>query len=253
MILTNKEFDQEKFYEQLNKMYETRSIDPITPYCSHLQQQVFQTELDTLAKYNLRKELNIKLSKYPSEQIETASNKSVDGKVDSSFTLTKAKTKETYYDYKNKKRHERKTANAFLETILTKTNLVLTYPHQQDYICQNCGAVVEKQADRYYCAYCSTEYKSEASAYLVSRFRIVNSMKGLGFLGFFLIPIVLFSLLLIFEIVPADSFESLVKIFSYGLASILLIALIIGAVPELYKFIRHNRILKNIKEKTTFF
>ena len=131
------------------------------------------------------KDLQFVLNRKEDQRPRSAINQRYDGKVLTNYIVTSGKTKEIYRNPRQRKKHQRKTKNAFLTANVLKSNLLTAYSATGEVHCNNCGAPMEHIGDRFHCAYCGSTYAIEAVRYLLSRFQIENATRGMSKSGMF--------------------------------------------------------------------
>ncbi|HHX67197.1 MAG TPA: hypothetical protein GX708_03960 [Gallicola sp.] len=229
MLVDRIDFNEEILYNQIADMYRRRSTEPIASFCTALQLEAFQKEIDVLNKYNLYKDLQFDLKRNDDQSPSTAINQKYDGKVMTNFIVTGGKTKETYRNDRQRKKYQRKIKNAFLTANVLKSNLLVAYSATGEVHCNNCGAPMEHLGDQFHCAYCGSTYATEAVRYLLSRFQIDDAMKGVSKIWYVLGPMIVLVLLQQFGIINPNLFMKLQFYFSIVVAVILTV-LFFGAL-----------------------
>ena len=143
MLIEQIDFNEELLYRQIADMYRSRSTESIAPLCTTLQRNAFQREIDILNKYHLYKDLQFVLNRKEDQRPRSAINQRYDGKVLTNYIVTSGKTKEIYRNPRQRKKHQRKTKNAFLTANVLKSNLLTAYSATGEVHCNNCGAPME--------------------------------------------------------------------------------------------------------------
>lgn len=241
------EFDSLQYLPAIQRMYAQNSVEEIKEYASFSQVERFRCELETLRKFGLHKELEIRLD--GREEARPSGRKISDGKVDTIFSVSKAAVRETYRDSTNRKYYCRKIRNAFLDSAACKSNEPLSYDGNNPPHCLNCGGQLEMESETYFCPYCRSCYKAEAYNYLLTRFIIEGALRNLPYLFFLFLPALFLAILQVKGVIHEEQMETIAYIGGILLSFLLLCALGFGC----YISFRHRKVLKNIRDHDPHF
>lgn len=242
---TTKKLNHLPYLSAIKRMYQTKCIDEMKDYASFSQLERFRKELETLNRFGLHKELDIRI---PSQQKESG-QKISDGKVDVIFSAYNAKIKETYRNAQNKNCYQRKIRNAFIETIMCRTHQKVSYNKEKIPHCLNCGGVMEAEGEDYYCPYCHSHYQAEAYHYLITRFFIESVFHHLHYVLFILIFPFTLAILLNKGIISQESTEIISSVVGVCLSIFFLLAIAKG----IKIYLRHQSVLQKVRSHDPHF
>lgn len=189
----DKNFDQEQvlMFEKIEKMYKDNDINAVTDICTSTQLEIFRNEINLLKELGLKKEFNISHDLNERGNISTASSSKEDGKVDRHIVVSSGKITEIIRQG-NKKVYKNKIKNALITMFLIKSNKVFSYDKDAYNPCRNCGSELRRIGTGFKCEYCETEYKSEATKLMISRFQYKSAFRGISnfFVGFLILFVI---------------------------------------------------------------
>ena len=239
-----REWNHLQYLPVLKRMYKSNSVEEIKTYASFSQIERFRKELDILQHFGLHKELDILV---PSSQV--TGRKVSDGKADIVFSVSNAKIKETYRDTQNKKRYQRKIRNAFIESIVYRSNQTAPHALKNPPLCLNCGAPTEAEGDTYFCPYCHSRYQTEAYHYLLTRFFMEGAFHNLRYVLFLLIALFLIALLQVKGKISPQQ----VELFSYVSGTFCTILFFFALVKGIAAYSSHRSVLQKIRSHDAHF
>ncbi|MDO5016591.1 MAG: TFIIB-type zinc finger domain-containing protein [Eubacteriales bacterium] len=240
-----KEFDHLQFIPVIRRMYDNNSVEEIKAYAGYSQLERFRKELATLHEFGVHKQLEISVDKSLEDQ--SSARKYSDGKMDTIFSVSRAKVNETYLDNKGKKRYRRKIKNAFIISNVAKSNKDLSYDNNHPPHCLNCGALLEAEGENYHCSYCRSEYCTEAYKYMLTRFFIEPVFRDLRFLWLIFIPAIALGILQETGITSEQFTESLSLVFSMVMGTLLTVLLLYALGKGLRNFLRDRAVKRKIR------
>lgn len=241
-----KELDHLIYIPVIKRMYKTNSIEEIKAYAGFSQIQRFKNEIDTLQRFGLHKELEVKL---PSSKEEPSGLKCTDGKADVIYSASNASIKETYRDEKNRKCFRRKIRHAFVESIVYKSNQTGTDDRKEPPLCFNCAAQLEVEGENYFCPSCRTSYQAEAYRYLLTRFFIEGAFSKLYYVLFVLVPAFILAMLQAKGKISQAQTEIISSIVGVVFSFLIIFALI----RSLILYFAHREVVNNIKQHDPHF
>ena len=239
------EFNHLQYIPVIKRMYETGSIDEIKAYAGFSQIERFQHELETLQRFGLHKELDIRL---PAGQKHESGLKSTDGKAEVIISASNAKVKETYRDERNRKCYQRTIHNAFVESFAYRTDKVLIGGQSGEQTasprCLNCGARLDAEGENYFCPYCRTRYQAEAYHYLLTRFFIEGALRNMRYV--FLV--LLIPLAIAISQVKGLITQAQVNSISTFFGVVFSIVIILAMLRSFGAYFRHSTVIQKIRQ-----
>lgn len=246
----DRNFGQEQvlMLEKIEKMYKDNDINAVTDICTSTQLEIFRNEINLLKDLGLKKEFNISHDLTESGDLDTASLSRADGKVDRHIVVSSGKITEIIRQGK-KKVYKNKIKNGFISMFLIKSNKVFSYEKGAYNLCRNCGSELKTIGTGFKCEYCGTEYKSEATKLMISRFQYENAFRGVSnfFVGFLILFVIvaLYQSGIFIEEIP----DSVLLNISMILGTILTVLFFVLFFISLYKILKSKFTELKIKKK----
>lgn len=240
-----REFDHLQYIPVIQRMYDTNSLEEIKQYAGFSQHERFRQELATLSSFGLHKQLEVKIERSQGEP--SAARKFSDGKVDTIFSVSNAKIKETYRDSHKKKRYRRKIRNAFVESTVVKSNKALSYDDQNPPHCMNCGATLEAEGENFSCPYCGSHYQAEAYKYLLTRFFIEKVFKGIRYFWLLMLVLSIPAILTASKVITEEQWQHYELYFVYLIGTPLVALFFYGLFKGFKDFFRHRSVQRKVR------
>lgn len=162
--------DMSRYLCALIRMYKTGNLEYIKYYVTEERYKMYQDELDTLKRFNLRKEIDFQFVDDQPGAPKTI--KESDGKNTIFSPGHYGSYKETYYGHDGSIVYEDSVDLASIRLYMYRTKFKEMLQETQTDICFNCAGEMEHKFEIYRCPHCNTEYDSESMTWIVTDFYV---------------------------------------------------------------------------------
>ena len=243
---------ERELYANIRQMYINKDTNIMNPFMTSTQKSIFEKEISTLNRFGLHKEFNYTPQRNDYANASSSYIKPTDGKVDLLFLTSAGSVSEIYKNDAGRKIYSNKIRNAFIESVLLKTNLKLEYENRE-INCKNCGSILESIGENFICRYCDAHYSGEASSYLLSRFNTAYALKGCSKVFYILIPIIIIAVLYESKLINKELYENISTAFSLAVGSIVTLLFVAYIIYASVLSIRHYSALGTIRRRDKHF